>query len=71
MPRLVTMDTCAPAEPLKSAVWFTVPTLNSSMLSTGVGITPDGPPPPGAPETAVTVTWFTNPPLGSPAKPGV
>ena len=42
MPRLVTIDTCMPDELLKSAVWLEVATLNSSTLSTGVGITPEG-----------------------------
>ena len=45
MPRLVTICTWLPAELLKSAVWLFTETLTSSMLSTGVGITPVAAPP--------------------------
>ena len=42
VPRLVTIDTSIPDEALKSAVWLEVATLNSSTLSIGMGITPEG-----------------------------
>ena len=42
VPRLVVIWTWEPDELLKSEVWLLTDTLNSSMLSTGVGMTPEG-----------------------------